>query len=170
MPLIEQALNMRGQKFTDIKAVLLTHADTILTTNARIIRERSKALVYINRLEASRLLPDSKANIRSGLRGWLERRRAEKLGYKPTDIDIYIADGDLADLWYGLTVIGLPGPSIGHCGFYCRHLNILFCGALRMQNPTFIESLQESPPYDLELLEQSRAKVAKMNPVMLLES
>lgn len=167
MKLIEQALTMRRLEIRNIKAVLLTHADILLTANLRTLRAQCKPLAYINRLEASRLEPKPKSGW--SLSAMREKRLIRETGYKAGMVDLYVADGDILDQWYGMTVIGLPGPTAGNCGYYCRHLDVLFTGALHAQRPWF-KRLLEPKQHDAEAEAQSLAKVAKMRPKWRLES
>jgi glyoxylase-like metal-dependent hydrolase (beta-lactamase superfamily II) len=167
MTLIEQALDMRRLEIRNIRAILLTHADLVLAANLRTLREQCKPLVYIHRLEASRLEPREK--IGWSLQGYLEKRLAREIGYKAGVVDLYVADGDVLDQWYGITVIGLPGPTAGNCGYYCRHLDTLFTGALHARR-TLAERLVGPKPYDAAAEAQSLARVKKMKPRWALES
>lgn len=167
MTLIEQALAMRRLEVRNIKAILLTHADILLCANLRRLRALCKPLVYINRLEASRLEPKPKSGW--SLSACRERRLIREMDYKAGMVDLYVADGDILDQWYGMTVIGLPGPTTGNCGYYCRHLDTLFTGALHRQR-TLRERLLGPEPHDKEAQTQSLARIAGMKPKWILES
>lgn len=167
LKLIEQTLAMRRLEIRNVKAVLLTHADYVLCANLRSLRAQAKPLVYIHRLEASRMEPRTKDGW--NLTAWREKRLLRELDYKPGTVDLYVSDGDLLDQWYGITVTGLPGPTSGNCGYYCRHLNVLFPGALHRKH-TFAEHLFGPKPADAIAEAESLAKVAKMNPQWVLES
>lgn len=167
LPLLRDALKMSGLGMEAIRAILFTHAEPALTENAARLKDKTGAVVYVPRLEAGRLSAQIPMFDR-GLRGLAQRHKLLPLStVSPCEADIYIADTDALDLWYGLSVIALPGPTPGHCGFYCRHLNLLFCGALRMEPQTHLARLL-SPPVDEELLDQSRNIVAKMHPDLIL--
>lgn len=161
LPLVEQALRMRNASFGQIEAILLTHADVLLCANAYALRALGEARMYINRLEEPRLnlvFPPSQQR-----RAKTEKARAARIGgYRPCPVDFYVGDGDHIDAWYGLGVVALPGPTPGHCGYYCRHLDALFCG-------TSLEGRRRrpGPPYDEEALAVSRARVARLNPKWL---
>jgi glyoxylase-like metal-dependent hydrolase (beta-lactamase superfamily II) len=169
LPLIGQALSMNALGWDSLRAVLLTDGDPLLCANIPEIRTRSRALVNIHRFEEPRLAMRTPASTGRSLGEFLQRRAEKRLPMTPCQPDLFIADGDTMDLWYGLAVVGLPGPSAGHCGFYCRHLNLLFCGALRM-SPSPMQRLLDPPPANREALKESRTKVAKMKPRWILES
>jgi glyoxylase-like metal-dependent hydrolase (beta-lactamase superfamily II) len=167
MTLIEQALAMRRLETRNIKAILLTHADILLCANLRQLRALGKPLVYINRLEASRLDPKPKTGW--NLAALREKKLLREMNYKAGSVDLYVADGDVLDQWYGMTVIGLHGPTAGNCGYYCRHLDTLFTGALHRER-TLRERILGPAPHDREQLAQGLAKVATMKPKWALES
>ena len=169
MPLIRQALEMRGAKLKGITAILLTHADVLLNANAATLRDVSGAKLYIHRLDAPRLALRFPRSPRHALRAQMEKRRAAKLHYAPCPVDFYIGEGDLIDLWYGITAISLPGPTPGHCGFYCRHLGLLFSGALFEERGRWSRFFN-LPPFDEEALSESKKKVRSMKLNLTLES
>jgi glyoxylase-like metal-dependent hydrolase (beta-lactamase superfamily II) len=160
---------MRGQKIKDIRAILLTHADVMLDANAGEIRDISGAQVYINRLDAPRLELRYPHTPRHAIRASAEKKRARKIGYVPCPVDFYIAEGDILDLWYGLTVLALPGPTPGHCGFYCRHLGAVFCGGL-LEERTRTSRFFNIPPFDIEAQARSMLRVRAMKAQWTLRS
>ncbi len=169
MPLIRQALQMRGARMRDISALLLTHADVQLNANASTIRDASGAKVYIHRLDAPRLALRFPRSPRHALRARMERRRAAALHYVPCPIDFYISEGDVLDMWYGLTALNLPGPTPGHCGYYCRHLGLLFSGAL-FEKQGAMSRLFRLPPFDADALAESTERVRSMKLNLTLPS
>ena len=169
MPLLRQALQMRGQKIKDIRAILLTHADVMLDANASEIRDISGAQVYIHRLDAARLELRFPHSPRHAIRARTETKRARQIGYTPCPVDFYIGEGDVLDLWYGLSVLSLPGPTPGHCGFYCRHLGVVFCGGL-MEERTRFSRFFNLPPFDEQARAESIACIEKMKPDWTLKS
>jgi glyoxylase-like metal-dependent hydrolase (beta-lactamase superfamily II) len=72
------------------------------------------------------------------------------------------------DLWFGLRVMHLPGPTPGHCGFYCRHIGVLFCGALPSAErpPRWIERLT----FDRESSAASLRAAAKLGASLVCSS
>ena len=47
------------------------------------------------------------------------------------EIDHWFGDGDdFPEVWGGLRVIGMPGHTIGHCGFYSERKELLFAADL----------------------------------------
>jgi len=169
MPLLRQTLEMRGAKIRDIKAILLTHADVMLNANADKIHDISGAKVYAHRLDAPRLELRFPHTPRHAVRARMEKKRAKKVGYLPCPVDFYVGNGDVLDLWYSLSVIHLPGPTPGHCGYYCRHLNTLFCGGL-MEERTRFSRFFNLPPFDEQARAESIAHVEKMKPDWTLKS
>ena len=75
----------------------------------------------------------------------------------PAKIDVALADGDELPFWGGLTVVHLPGHTLGHCGFYSRRHDLLFSGDLFAsyffmvhQPPAILNSAPELIPASLE--------------------
>jgi len=169
LPLFEHALKMKDLTWTDVRAILLPNAEPGSFAGMSSIHERCKAPVYIHRLEESKLAMRSMENAKWNLRRAIETRRIRNYGCRQCAPDLFISDGDVLDLWYGLTVIGLPGYSAGNCGFFCRHLNIIFTGSLPMR-PGLFSRLCEKLSIDDETLGKSRTKVDEMKPSAILES
>jgi|WetSurMetagenome_2_1015567.scaffolds.fasta_scaffold463013_2 glyoxylase-like metal-dependent hydrolase (beta-lactamase superfamily II) len=169
LPLIERALKSKNMMFENIRAILLPNANSSTFAALPMLREKCKALVYINRLEEPRLAMRQTGTRRWNLRRVMESHLQKKLGCKPSKPDLFIADGDVLDLWYGLTVVGLAGYSAGNCGFYCRHLNLLFTGHLPV-SPKLFTRIGEKLLFDTEILAKSRAKIIEMKPAAILAS
>ncbi|HNX05325.1 MAG TPA: MBL fold metallo-hydrolase [Opitutales bacterium] len=168
LPLISQALSMQGLAMSSIHAILLTHADPALSANAPIIREKSGARIHATELEAGRLSSGKFRRKGIGIGEFIEGRRAALLHFKTFAVDFFVSEGDVLDQWYGLTVMMLPGPTIGHCGYYCRHLGVLFCGALFEKQGLVSKVLR--PPFNPELRQKSIAKADALHPRIILQS
>jgi glyoxylase-like metal-dependent hydrolase (beta-lactamase superfamily II) len=79
-----------------------------------------------------------------------------------------IADGDELPFWGGLTVMHLPGHTLGHCGFYSARHDLLFSGDLfssyffNVHQPAAI--LNTAP----ELIPATLEKVQRLDPRLMV--
>ena len=169
LPLIGKALKMLDLSWTDIRAILLPNADAESFAGLASIREKCEAKVYVHRLEEPRLAMRPGEKSVWNLRRRIEMCRLKRYGNRPCAPDLYISGGDILDMWYGLTVIDLPGYSPGNCGFYCRHLGIVFTGSLPMR-PGFSRRMYERLFLDAETISASRAKVIAKTPSATFDS
>jgi glyoxylase-like metal-dependent hydrolase (beta-lactamase superfamily II) len=169
LPLVELALKEQDLSWSNLRAILLPNADPGSFAGVPAILNNGKVPVYIHRLEEPRLAMRPTENLRWNPRRWSEARKRRKGNCQPCTPDLYITDGDLLDLWCGLKVVSLPGYSSGNCGFYCRHLNILFAGSLPLR-PNFFRRAYEKLYFDTETLANSRAKALALKPSAILVS
>jgi glyoxylase-like metal-dependent hydrolase (beta-lactamase superfamily II) len=167
LPLLRQALAMAGLKAEAIGAILLTHADPALCANAPLFKG-ADTRIYATALEAAKLSSGRFLKPGSTFREFLEGRRAEMLHFAPFSADILVADGDVLEAWYGLSVVALPGPTMGHCGYYCRHLGVLFAGTLFEQPGFFTRMLRPNSNRGLRL--KSIAKADALHTRVILSS
>ena len=168
LPLFSQAISMLGLAENSVRAVLFTHADPALSANGPLFRQKSGARLLATELEAAKLASGKFLRQGWGLREFFEGRRAKLLHYAPFSADLFVTDGDVLDLWYGLSVVALPGPTIGHCGYFCRHLGVLFCGALFEEQGLAAKILR--PPFNLEMRQRSMAKADGLHARIILPS
>jgi glyoxylase-like metal-dependent hydrolase (beta-lactamase superfamily II) len=143
VPLIRAILRRRGLSVENIKAIVMTHGHLDHSGNLCEIKKLSSAPIYAHPAEQKII---NGAFPYQGLNAWCGR--LENLGRRmlrtgaPVNIDIAIEDGQVLPFFGGLTVIHLPGHTLGHCGFYSASHSILFCGDLFASYPL----LSHQPP------------------------
>jgi len=103
---------------------LLTHADPILSATFPRYEQGARPLFTFTALKrrvsrSSRRRMPSAACMCFSTSQWLRKSAA---GFAT---DLYVADGDMLDLWYGLKVVSLPGPTPGHCGYSAATSDLL---------------------------------------------
>lgn len=119
-----------GLKPKSIKAILVTHGHIDHVGNLAWAKRWTGAPVFAHPAEQAHI---DGTYPYAGVNRWLgrfERFGYEALGYRPVQIDHFIADGDELPFWDGLRVVHLPGHTEGHCGFYSERHRLLFSGDL----------------------------------------
>lgn len=129
--IIKLALKKHGIQPENIKAILMTHGHLDHSGNLYYMKNLTGAKVYSHKLEQE-IINGNFAY--KGINSWCGR--LENMGRKllgsgtPVKIDIEIEDGQELPFFGGLTVVHLPGHTLGHCGFYSRKHKLLFSGDL----------------------------------------
>lgn len=166
LELIRQALTLNGLGFDALQMILLTHGSVLSAFNVAALRDGKSLPVHINRLDAPRLDLEHPPGPRHRKRAAIERVRARWHNYRPPEADVFVGDGDWLDVWFGLKVVHLPGPTPGHCGYYCRHLNVLFSGALPASpgDSTLIDRLTITDP---AAYRDSIRKIEELKPALI---
>lgn len=128
---IRWRLGLLGLGPDKVKAILLTHGHLDHAGNLAWAKEWSGAPIYAHALEQAHI---DGTYPYAGVNEWcgrLERAGRRHLGIgQPAKIDRFITDGDELPFWGGLTVVHLPGHTLGHCGFYSARDDLLFSGDL----------------------------------------
>jgi glyoxylase-like metal-dependent hydrolase (beta-lactamase superfamily II) len=154
----------------DIRAILLTHGHLDHTGNLALIKEQTGAPLYAHRAEQAHI--DGKAAYVGSARlcGLLEWIGRLLLRYRTTTIDVPLSHGMELPFWGGLEVHHLPGHTAGHCGFYSRRFDLLFCGDMFA---SYRWAVHLPPPFLTTCaasLNQSLQVVRELNPRYLVPS
>jgi glyoxylase-like metal-dependent hydrolase (beta-lactamase superfamily II) len=170
---IESALASKGWSLQNIKHILITHAHPDHIGGLAAIQKRVNAHTYVHRLDA---------NVTRGERGqvfapmeelnFLWRTMASlmaKVQIAPARVDTEFQDADeFPQIIEGLKVIHLPGHSYGHSAFWLEKEGVLIAGDVMMNLPWGAAFPVRAPSVDWAGVKTSIAKVADLNPSVLL--
>jgi glyoxylase-like metal-dependent hydrolase (beta-lactamase superfamily II) len=147
-----------------IKAILLTHGHLDHAGNLARLKSWTGARILAHPAEQAHV--DGKYPYQ-GINKWCGRLEAmgrAVFHYQPVAIDGFLSDGQELPFWGGLRVIHLPGHTVGHCGFYSKRYDLLFCGDMFAsycfsvhKPPAILSSVPERFPASLE-------KIKRLNP------
>lgn len=128
--LLRRALANRGWDKLPIRGILVTHGHLDHVANVAALAEEHQAWVAAPRLDELHYLGKYPYRGAARVCGWLEAVGRVVCGYRPFHVDRWLDDGEDIDVWHGLRVVALPGHTVGHVGFYCARLKLLFCADL----------------------------------------
>jgi len=130
MPRLTRILADISLKWSDIKAILLTHGHLDHTGNLARLKKLTGAPILAHPFEQIHIDGAYPYTGPSRLCGFMEAVGRRLFRYRPTVIDQPLEDEMELPYWGGLRVIHLPGHTDGHCGFYSKRFDLLFCGDL----------------------------------------
>ena len=120
-----------GFEPTDLKRILITHADFDHIGGLAALKQVSGASVYASKLEAEAI----------GIGRSSRQLKPEKLQHKimyalanrfaktaPAQVDGFLLGGQMLDMLGGLQVVDTPGHTPGHISFFAPTAGILFTG------------------------------------------
>lgn len=120
-----------GHGVTELKRILITHADFDHIGGLAAIKKVSGARVYASQIEAeaigigrsSRQLKPEKLQLK--IMYALANRYAKTI---PVQVDEFLVGDQMLDVLGGLRVVDTPGHTPGHLSFFAPSANILFVG------------------------------------------
>jgi glyoxylase-like metal-dependent hydrolase (beta-lactamase superfamily II) len=128
--LLQRGLKERGWERERVVGIIASHGHLDHILNVGRIAEETGAWIAAPRLDASHYHGCPSYRGASKITGLLEAIGRPLLGFRKFTPTRLLDDGDVLDIWQGLTVIHLPGHTAGHCGFYCERRKLLFCADL----------------------------------------
>ncbi len=126
----EAALADQGLRFTDVEAILLTHGHLDHTRNLARLKRETGAPIHAPATDRAHVEGRYPYRGLARVCGWLEAIGRRLLRYEVPEIDHWFVPGERLPFWGGLEVIGLPGHTLGHCGFYSPGNRLLLAGDL----------------------------------------
>lgn len=127
---IESYLSELGYGLTDIKHILITHADEDHYGSLAKLKSNSAAQTYASPEEAEAISKGASSR-NLNLKGikkfgfWLIRNLFKA---RPAQIDVQVHEGIILPFLGGLQIIATPGHTPGHISIYCPSQGILFAG------------------------------------------
>lgn len=128
--LLQHELKKRGWDGEPIVGIIVTHGHLDHILNVGRIAEETGAWIAAPRLDLAHYQGRPSYRGVAKITGLLEAIGRPLLGFRKFTPTRLLDDGDVLDVWGGLTVIHLPGHTAGHCGFYCEQRRLLFCSDL----------------------------------------
>jgi len=121
-----------GHSASDIKHILITHADLDHYGCLATLKEASGARTYASQPEAEAMARGGSSRpVNRGIgrfQGFMIRMMGKYLKPAPIQVDEILRDGQELPILGGLQVMETPGHSPGHLSFYVPSVRVLFCG------------------------------------------
>ena len=162
--LLRRALRRRGWEGEPIRGIIVTHGHLDHILNVAVTARETGAWIAAPRIDGDHY------SGRASYRGWarvtgvLEGIGRPVLAFRSFVPDRWIDDGDFIDAWHGLRAVHLPGHTLGHMGYYCERLRLLFTADLfasYRDTPRFPPPIFNSAP---ELMRGSVEKALALDP------
>jgi glyoxylase-like metal-dependent hydrolase (beta-lactamase superfamily II) len=128
--LIQRAVKRAGWDRYRCAGILLTHGHLDHTLNVVRLAQLHQVPVWAPRGDAALYRGEARYTGLARVCGVMEGIGRALLGFTPFDPDRTLDDGEVLPIWRGLTVVALPGHTLGHCGYYCAREKLLFSGDL----------------------------------------
>ena len=128
--LLKQALQNRGWDREPIVGIIVTHGHLDHILNVGLMAQETGAWVAAPRLDSAHYNGNATYRGFTQVTGLLEAIGKPLLNFQPFTPTRLLDHGEQLDIWHGLQVVHLPGHTVGHSGFYCEQLRLLFSADL----------------------------------------
>lgn len=151
-----------GHSASEIKRILITHADLDHYGCLAALKQASGARTYASQ-------PESEAMARGGssrpvdrdigrFQGFMIRLMGKYLKPTPIQVDEILRDGQILPVLGGLRVVETAGHSPGHLSFFAPSVHVLFCGDSMKSNDKGLRASRSRNNWDQTLAEVSVRK------------
>jgi glyoxylase-like metal-dependent hydrolase (beta-lactamase superfamily II) len=120
-----------GYGATDLKRILITHADFDHIGGLASLVKTSGARVFSSRIEADAIAvgrSSRQLKPENPLRKVIYAIANRYVKTRPVQVDDFLVGGQMLDILGGLQVVDTPGHTPGHLSFYAPTTGILFAG------------------------------------------
>ena len=124
--LVLETLQNLGRKPSDLKRILITHADPDHTGSVQALKAATGATVFASRHDGEKMALGLAGRNAKGLVGVLTKYLMPASA--PQTADVFLEDGQELPVLGGLKAIFTPGHTPGHVSFFSSSHKILFAG------------------------------------------
>ncbi len=162
--LVWELLDQLGRPRTDLKRILLTHADLDHTGSTAVLQAESGAKVYAGP-ETAQFLPTGKSpkHLPSIIHFFASLMKYKAVSAATIEV---VQDGDVLPMLGGLQALATPGHTSDHFSFFSPSTGVLFAGdALNTRDG----SLKSTPPRitaDQKAARQSALRLLELAPTV----
>jgi glyoxylase-like metal-dependent hydrolase (beta-lactamase superfamily II) len=124
--LVLETLQSLGRKPSDLKRILITHADVDHTGSVQALKAATGASVYASRHDGEKMALGLFGRPGKGIAGFMTK--IFLAAPAPQAADVFLEDGQELPVLGGLKAIFTPGHTPGHVSFFNSSQKILFAG------------------------------------------
>lgn len=128
--LLRRALRRRGWEREPIRGIIVTHGHLDHILNVAPLAREHGAWIAAPALDGEHYCGRPRYEGWARVTGWLEKVGRPLLRFEPFVPDRLLHEGELIEVWQELRAVALPGHTLGHMGFYCERLRLLFTADL----------------------------------------
>lgn len=136
-----------------VEAILVSHGHIDHTLNLAEWKRLTGARIYAPALDQAHLEGTFPYTGVAKVCGILEAAARTLFRYEIPEVDVWIESGETLPFWGGLEVVGLPGHTLGHVGYYSASRKLLFAndlfssfrGKVKLPTPWFNDHGEEIP-------------------------
>jgi glyoxylase-like metal-dependent hydrolase (beta-lactamase superfamily II) len=124
--LVLETINSLGRKPTDLKHILITHADVDHTGSVQALKAATGANVYASRHDGEKMALGLFGRPGKGIAGFMTKVLLP--APPPQAADVFLEDGQELPVLGGLKALFTPGHTPGHVSYFSSSQKILFAG------------------------------------------
>ncbi len=155
-----------GRSASDVKRILLTHADLDHYGSLAALQEATGACTYASRAEAEAMAKGISSRPVDRSVGRFQRFMINMMGSylkaTPFQVQELVTDGQILPVLGGLQVLETPGHAPGHLSYYVPACGLLFCGDSMKSNAKGLRTSRSRNNWDQSLAEESTRRQARL--------